>query len=348
MVRALAASPDARVAGIASRSPGRASQLASREAPGTPTGDYGWLLERQDVDLVYVANRTAEHAATAIECLEAGKHVVCEKPLATSLHDAQAVVAKARQRRCFLMEAIWTLCLPSHRAAVDAVRRGAAGPVVSLSADFGYPLALGDAANRTFLADSGGVLYDRAIYPVALALSALGPASATQVQACRVHDGVLTHVELSLRHAQGVVSHSMASFVARTPNRAAFACQAGVIELEPPLLGSEAVRIQGERPQVMAVADLSEPRGARRLADMLRSQPGARHLKRLLQALRAQRWGYGSNPYHPMWSHVARCLEQGATESEWVPLELSLQLHRVLDDAAHGCAQDTDTRGEAA
>lgn len=129
--------PDAEVVAVASRT--EASAKAFAERFGIPRAYGGWetLARDEDVDVVYVATPHSAHRTAAGLCLEAGRNVLCEKPFTLNAREAAELVALAREKNVFLMEAMWMFCNPLVRRLKTLVDDGAIGEVRSLEADFG-------------------------------------------------------------------------------------------------------------------------------------------------------------------------------------------------------------------
>lgn len=147
-------------------------------------GSYGAALADPDVDIVYIGTLADTHEELAMEALDAGKHVLVEKPAALSAKGARRMVAKARDKGLFFMEGMWTRCFPAVRKARELINSGAIGEVVSVFADFGWP---GDPDPcgphaRVLGPASGGVCMDIACYPIAQVLLASGGAKPAAVQ----------------------------------------------------------------------------------------------------------------------------------------------------------------------
>lgn len=150
--------------------------LANAEAYATrfgiesvhPTVDA--LLADDRVDAVYVATPHTLHIQNTLAAIEAGKPVLCEKPLTVGAGDAQRVAKAARDSGVYVMEAMWTWFLPAIRTAVDWIDAGRIGRLVQIKADFGYPMRPYSPDMRVYDASlGGGVMLDMGIYPVALA-----------------------------------------------------------------------------------------------------------------------------------------------------------------------------------
>ena len=135
---ALRDTPGATIAAVASREPATAAEFADEFNIPLRLKGYDSLAACADVDLVYIGTPHAMHAENALSMLAGGKGVLCEKPFALNRAQAEQVVALARSRRVFLMEAMWTRFMP----ALDEVKRilasGVLGEVSQASADFGF------------------------------------------------------------------------------------------------------------------------------------------------------------------------------------------------------------------
>ena len=152
---------------IASRDEPRAR--GRRRALGIPRahGSYEALLADPDVDAVYIPLPNHLHAEWAIAAARAGKHVLCEKPLAMTAADAERMVRAADDAGVHLMEAFMYRHHPSWVAAIELVRAGRIGTVRSVQSWFSY--YNDDPDNiRNILSAGGGALYDIGCYNVSL------------------------------------------------------------------------------------------------------------------------------------------------------------------------------------
>lgn len=322
-----------RVTAVASRDAKRGRQFAAAFGIPTAVEDLGFLLHSGEFDAVYIANASAEHARTAIAALEAGKAVLCEKPLAFSATEAELVADAAKRTGNLCMEGLWIPFLPAYRRFVELARTNACGKPIHFSADFGYPINE-EALPRLFSPATGGVLLDRAIYLVALALDVFGPVERVNAHLDVTAGGVDRHAGVQLLHRGGGQSQLSASFISLMSNSATLACAEGLIRLEEPLIGAETVSIR----RVPATPDLpQEPvqqLGARqKLARTLRQRQLLRRLKRAIPNARREYLGYGPDQYLPQLLHFLSLLSAGAKESDMIPLELSLSIQRVIDRA---------------
>jgi predicted dehydrogenase len=138
-------------------------------------GSYEQLANDKDLDVIYVATPHHLHAQNSILCLNAGKHVLCEKPLAVNASQGKAMIDCARAKRRFLMEAMWVRFLPLMDKVRELIADNAIGEVRMLAADFGF--RCGDTTDKQRLIDphlAGGALLDVGIYPLALSSMLFG------------------------------------------------------------------------------------------------------------------------------------------------------------------------------
>ncbi len=164
---------------------------------------YDALIADPQVDAVYVATPHTLHLAHSAAALRAGKAVLCEKPLTTSLTECEALVDIARRSGSYLMEGMWTYFLPAIQVARRWVAEGRIGRIRHIKADFGYPLLPFDATRREYDATlAGGCLLEMGIYPIALAWLFLeqDPTS-VQVVARHAPNGVEDDVAMLFEYA---------------------------------------------------------------------------------------------------------------------------------------------------
>jgi predicted dehydrogenase len=157
----------AEVAAIASREAGRARAVADRLEIPVAHGSYEALLADPGVDAIYIPLPNHLHAEWTLRALEAGKHVLCEKPLALTVADAEAMVDAAGRAGRVLAEAFMYRHHPSWLAVRDLVASGRIGQLAAVDSWFSY--FNDDPANiRNILGFGGGALWDIGCYSVSL------------------------------------------------------------------------------------------------------------------------------------------------------------------------------------
>jgi len=173
VVPALQAADNSVVTAIASRNLDKARQAAARLGISTAHGSYEALLEDASVDAVYIPLPNSLHVPWALKAVAAGKHVLCEKPLATRTADIDTLWRAADGAGMLVMEALMYQYHPQTRRVIEIVRSGALGAVELVSASFTYDLANDDDI-RLAEGLGGGVLWDVGTYCVHVARQAFG------------------------------------------------------------------------------------------------------------------------------------------------------------------------------
>ena len=138
LATALAASETGQLVAVGSRDAARAGSFAAEFGVPHAFGSYDEVIADADVDLVYVANHHPLHREWATRAADAGRHVLCEKPLAVTHADAERIVESARRNDVFLLEAFAYRCHPQTKRLVELLREGVIGEVRMIDAVFGY------------------------------------------------------------------------------------------------------------------------------------------------------------------------------------------------------------------
>ncbi len=137
---------------------------------------YEALLADPEVEAVYIATPHPMHAEWAIKAAEAGKHILCEKPLALNYPQAQAMIEAAREHDVFLMEAFMYRCHPQTAKLVELIRQRIIGEVRMIQAAFGFHAHVGPDHRLLSNALGGGGILDVGCYPVSMARLIAGAA----------------------------------------------------------------------------------------------------------------------------------------------------------------------------
>ena len=195
------------IVAIASRDAARAREVAADLAIPAAHGSYEALLADPDVDAVYIPLPNNLHATWTIAAARAGKHVLCEKPLALTAADAERMAAVCEAEGVRLMEAFMYRLHPSWVAVRELVAAGRIGTLRSIQSWFSYFNE--DPANiRNIQEFGGGALYDIGCYTVNLSRMLFG-SEPVAVQASIVADpatGVDVLTSAILRFPDGVAS----------------------------------------------------------------------------------------------------------------------------------------------
>jgi len=289
---------DHELVAVGSRSLSRAQAFAAEHGVARAYGSYAEVCEDPEVDVVYVATPHSDHYATTRYALEAGKAVLCEKAFTVNAAQARELVALARAKGLFLMEAMWMRTNPLHLQLRDVVASGAIGRVTQIRAELGFAAEY-DPNGRLFSPElAGGALLDVGVYPVALAYHLLGVPDGVHAFARLAPTGVDAATNLVLRYTDGACAMLTGALDTHLSNVAVIAGTEGFIRL--PRSFHDTDRFTVHRPD------------------------------RETEEYSVQLLGVG---YAHEALEVARCLREGLTESPLVSLADSLAVMDVLDEA---------------
>ena len=146
---ALQSIDDASCYAVAGRSLQRAKQFADEFGFEKAFESYLELLSDPKLDVVYIASPHNAHYQQALAAIDAGKAVLCEKPMAVNQCQSEEIIAAAAGRKVFLMEAVWTRFLPIYRVIREWIDRGLIGDVRLVQSSFGLNRPF-DPAHRLF------------------------------------------------------------------------------------------------------------------------------------------------------------------------------------------------------
>lgn len=197
VIPAILAASNSQLVAIASRDLARAERVALRQ-PGAVRayGAYEALLDDPEVDAVYIPLPNAQHKEWTIRALEAGKHVLCEKPLGLTVAEARAMYAASERSGALLMEAFMYRFHPQIAWAVEQVAAGRIGPVRLIRSAFVFDIRATPDNIRLKAELGGGSLMDVGCYPLSLCRVFFGAAPlravamTTHPQGAEVEQGV--------------------------------------------------------------------------------------------------------------------------------------------------------------
>ena len=293
----IAASPGSVLTAVGARDRDRASAFARAHGFARSYGSYRELVADPDVDIVYVATTHGQHHEHALLALAAGKPVLVEKAFTLNARQAREVVATARNRGLFCMEAMWMRLNPLVRRAHEIVASGRIGDLVSVRAELSRRFEFRPEHRLFDLAAGGGALLDLGVYPITLAWLFLGrPARVDSVGTLSPTGSVAT-VAMQWSYPGGQVAQVLTSAVSPSPFAALICGTQGWIRIEP-------------RVQYPTSIVVHTPQGEEEIEE---TQPG--------------------NGYGPQVAEVERCLRAGLLESPLVPLDETVAILDLIDSA---------------
>lgn len=289
--------PAAKLRAVGSRAQERADTFGDTFGVPRRYGSYEALVADSDLDVIHVATPHSSHLEHATMALEAGTAVLCEKPLALNVDQAERLIATAREQDQFLMEAMWTRFLP----VMDDVRRlvhedRVLGEVHLLQADIGLTQAFAPTHRLFNPALGGGALLDLGVYPVAFAFDLFGSPDTVTSSAVLGETGVDEQCAAVFRYEDGTQAVWHASVRADAGRTCVIAGSKG--------------RLRGTRAWWKgAPFQLTQSDGT------------------------TETWArpYEGNGYQFEAAHVMDCLREGRTESPVMPLDESRTLLQTTD-----------------
>ncbi len=287
--------PAAKLVAAASRSQDKADKFADKFGAPHRHGSYEALAADAEVDAVYVATPHPMHAEHSILCLNAGKAVLCEKPFTVNAAQAEQIIGVARERKVFLMEAMWSRFFPLMGRVRELVKSGAIGDVRMVQADFGFRTGVNPEGRLFNPALGGGGLLDVGVYALSLASMLLGTPTQITGVAQIGETGVDEQAALALLYAEGRIASLTTGVRTNTPHEAHILGTDGMIKLHAPWWKLAKVTVTaGGKEEVMD------------------------------DGFEGQGMNYEA-------AHVAECLAAGKTESDIMPLDETLEIIRTMD-----------------
>lgn len=285
------------IAAVGSRGPESARRFADRHDIAVAYGSYEALVADDSLDVIYVATPHPSHRDHALLALEAGRHILVEKPIALNHTEAAEIAEAARSRNLFLAEALWTYFLPKFDVIDQLLEAGVLGEIKSVHTEYGEFFTRDHRIFDPALA--GGPLLDLGTYPVSLLARLLG--EARQVVGLKQDDPSGVHGQLAvvMLNAAGNLGTMATTLYGLTPTNAA------VVGTKATLRFVSEFNLPG--PFTLISAD-----GTQRLDY---TEPVGRHFEGL----------------HFEAAEIARCIAAGATGTSKRPLEGTLATMLLLD-----------------
>jgi predicted dehydrogenase len=294
----IARTPGNRVETVAARDRARAEELRAAAGGRRTSPSYRALVEDPAVDVVYVATVTSVHREHALSALDAGRHVVIEKPLAPDAAQARDVVRAARGAGRFCMEGMWMRMHPLVRRARALVGDGLVGDVLGVRAELSSPHPYAPADRLFDPAAGGGALLDLGVYPAHFAWLFLGAPTAVSAVVSWAGTGVEDGIAMQWAYPGGRFGQLYSGFRGPSALGGIVSGTSGSIQLGPRL----------NRPRWLSLrAGQEEP------VTETRESPGN---------------GFGFEI-----AEVARCIRAGVTESPLAPLAETVGVLAALDRA---------------
>lgn len=291
---------DGELVAVGSRSRENAEAFV-KEFPAPFVHDsYEALVQNPDVDVIYIASPHALHHQHVLLCLEHSKPMLCEKAFALNSRQAREMIAQAKEKKVFLMEAVWTKFLPHYQLLMQYVKEGKLGPIQNVLVNFGFsptppvPKRLFDPLL------GGGSLLDIGIYNVFIAVSVLGKPDGIEASMTPAATGIDEQCAILFKYKNGAMAQLFCSFSTN--------------------LATEA-DISGRDGRIRLTSRFYEPSAT------VEYYPGRVDSKQILPVQKEAGFGYQYEI-----RHVNECLKKGLTESPVMSHADTLLLMELLDE----------------
>ncbi|MGV8989279.1 MAG: Gfo/Idh/MocA family protein [Cypionkella sp.] len=220
------------VTAVGSRTVKNAQRFASEFGIAKAHGSYEALVADPEVDIIYIATPHPQHVTAAKLALNAGKHILVEKPFTLNAGEAAEIVDLAAEKGLVVLEAMWTRFLPHMRRIRAIIAEGTIGEVRSLTADHRQKLPDDPKHRLNALELGGGALLDLGIYPISFTWDILGKPTSVKALATFRDTGADAQVATLFHYASGAMATTLSSSDSAGPNRASIVGTKGRIELD--------------------------------------------------------------------------------------------------------------------
>ena len=257
---------------------------------------YETLVNDPEVDAIYISTLHPFHKRDALLALNAGKHILLEKPFTINAREAEEIASLAKLKKLFAMEAMWTRFLPSMDAIFEVINSGSLGEIELLVAD--HSQALTHIPRLVEKELGGGALLDLGIYPISLAHRIFGKPSAITAKARFNHEKVDATTSMIFEYSGGRQATMTTSFLGAGPVTATIMGSLARIEIDKSFYGQTSFRVINRDGEII-----------KSYSEKIQGEG------RQYQAIHAQ-----------------KCIEEGLSESPVMSLGESIEIMRVMDE----------------
>ncbi len=260
---------------------------------------YEELAQNPEVDVIYIATPHNLHYENTLLCLQHNKAVLCEKPFAMNSRQTIEMINLAKEKKVFLMEALWTKFHPHYIKTLEMIQQGLLGEIRSVLINFGFK-PIPPVPTRLFDPElGGGTVMDIGIYNVFMAMSVLGKPDHIESSMTPASTGVDEQCAILFRYNNGALAQLFSTFSSD--------------------LATEA-DISGTEGRIRLTSRFYEPSAT---VEFYKGRPDS---KELIHVHKEEGFGYQYEA-----RHVNECLRNGLTESNIVSFADTMLLMETLD-----------------
>lgn len=239
----LQSADDAELVAVGSRNQESADAFAEKFAIPHAHGSYEALVNDPDVDVIYIGTPHTFHAENIKLCLNAGKHVLCEKPFTINAKEAQDCIDLAREKNLFLMEAMWMRFNPAIVETKKLIDEGAIGDIRLIQADFSFYIPYQPEHRLFNLELGGGALLDVGIYPISFTTMLSGLPESVSSHAILAESGADEQCSMLFSYP-GAAAVLSAGITGNLEIAATIKGTKGRIDIQPPFFIPDTITIQ--------------------------------------------------------------------------------------------------------
>jgi len=230
-----------RFVSVASRTANKAEQFAKKHQIARVHSDYQELVESDEIDAVYISSWQKDHFEHAMLALNAGKHVLVEKPITYLPEEAEQIFASAKEKNLLAMEAMWTRYLPQSSVIRKIIEGGELGKPELFSASFCID---NRHIPRLWKKGGGGIIYDMGIYTIAMAQQFMGN-PVNIIATGKVNADELDEETHSVfQYENGARAQISSSGIATLPTTASCSFENGVVLVDEPFFVPSGIRVR--------------------------------------------------------------------------------------------------------
>lgn len=210
---------NAELAAVASRARENAEKFGDEFNIPARFGSYESMAESDAIDAAYIAVPHSGHIACSCLMMNNGKHVLCEKPMAVNLREAEEMFSCAKKNDVMLMEAMWARLVPGTMEMLEIVRNGVLGEILGVEGKFCYSMDEDEMDHHVFKPENGGgSLLDVGVYGLNFASWYLGTDVEEISAQSAFYNGVDSHTCAIIKYKNGAIADISSAILLRKPN----------------------------------------------------------------------------------------------------------------------------------
>lgn len=325
-VEDLSSIPKAILHSVHSRTYDKAQKFAKHFGFDVNHRELASFLDDPDLDIVYIATPNHLHCEHAIQCLDAGKNVLVEKPMALNVREAKLIARAVEDSGRFCMEAMWSRFMPVYQEVKKLLKEDVIGDIKLCSAELGQPMAYHPDRFRFDPQKGGGSLMDLGVYPISMTLMLLGQPERVEGVCRKGNSGVDTTERISFYYENGAMADIRASFDCKLSNSIWIAGDRGAIEIPSPIYRPDRYYLENYTPSKKEEGELGLRSTLRKVTKTVKQG-----LANPNKSSKMTKVPFKGNGYTHEAVEVMNVIYRGETQSRIMSLEDSLAIVEITD-----------------